>query len=558
MDLDHPPERVWRALTDPRQLAEWFLPADVDPADRNRLHLRPAHFDGFTGPVDVEVVEAVSPERLVCRWEGDDLHVRVAVTIAPAGDGSRLTFVQRGYLGRRGTLRRRMLRSTYARLFAERLPRTLDRIAGQESTVLIAPRTGAQPANAPAAPRSAARWRNDAGFQRRRVRRFEARDVPELPAVPEVPSRGRHSAPDDAPAPFVPRQGGMLRPAVPIPAVAAVGAAPQAVPDVPDRAFTGAGNRTVTRSAHRARRRAAHRFAEPSRGTPRAGARGVAVVPGTGRPARPAAAWLAAQPEGRRHRAVAVPYRRGGNTRWIRRFVAVRPIAGEQSQPLHGVGRRRRHGIGSHSAGWFAHRLRRIGTGRASAIRLRARTARLRAGAARAAGLRAGAARAARPPATMMALGAAVLLVMAVGAVVAARMSAPRAASPQVGGAAEPPPGFAGSPVPDSARAPLAGSYRTASTWAGGYTGEIIIRNGGDAGVDGWTSMITLPMLGITVEAADGAQVRQDGRSVTFTPVPATGAVSAHGEVRFGFTVNGDGPPTACTVDGRPCDGVSG
>jgi hypothetical protein len=59
VDLDHPPERVWRALTDPRHLSGWFLPAEVDPDDSTRLRLRPDRVDGLGGPIDVEVVEAV-------------------------------------------------------------------------------------------------------------------------------------------------------------------------------------------------------------------------------------------------------------------------------------------------------------------------------------------------------------------------------------------------------------------------------------------------------------------------------------------------------------------
>jgi hypothetical protein len=84
------------------------------------------------------------------------------IPIAPVGDRSRLTFVQRGFLGRRGTLRRRVLRTTSGRVFTERLPGVLDRIAGQEPTVLIAPKTPTPPGNLAAA-RSAAARRNEHG-----------------------------------------------------------------------------------------------------------------------------------------------------------------------------------------------------------------------------------------------------------------------------------------------------------------------------------------------------------------------------------------------------------
>src|SRR5204863_5294096 len=106
----HPPVRVWRAVTDRRELSEWFMPAQADPAGPGRLRFEPVGADGFAGPVRAEVVEAEPPSRLVMRWYAEDLHVRVNITIEPTPGGCRLTFVQRGFLGPNGTLRRRVLR----------------------------------------------------------------------------------------------------------------------------------------------------------------------------------------------------------------------------------------------------------------------------------------------------------------------------------------------------------------------------------------------------------------------------------------------------------------
>ncbi len=541
IDLDHPPERVWRALTDPRHLSEWFFRAEVDPADRNRLRLRPDRADGLGGQVDVEVLDAAAPSRFVTRWQGDELHIRVAITIAPAGDRSRLTFVQRGFLGRRGTLRRRVLRTAYGRTFTERLPNVLDRIAGQEPTVLIALKTPTPPGNLGAAARSAADRRNDDGFRGRRVRRFEVRTVGGDAARQSVlvladrvaESAGSALARGVAVVPVDPAGAGVFGPAGGVTGRAVVEAAGQGVLGV-------AGSGVI-------------------------GVAGRAVVPS-------ASAWRAAQPAGRRHRAVAVPYRWGSHTRSIRRFVAMRPIGDEPTRMLHADGARRRLDVVSHNAvspsrRMFAGILTELG---AWARSVPGWTAERRSAA--------------------MAVSAAILLVMAVAAVVTARMTVPPgAAPPQVGGAAEPPPGFAvvpgqqrdiGGPsrsasapatpsVPaDSANptvspvaagpAELSASYRTASTWIGGYQGEVTIRNDGDADVDDWTSTVTLPLLGLTVGSVHGARFRQNGRTVTFTPLAQAGTVSSGGTVRFDFSVDGVGQPTACTVDGRSCAGVSG
>jgi hypothetical protein len=256
-----------------------------------------------------------------------------------------------------------------------------------------------------------------------------------------------------------------------------------------------------------------------------------------------------------------------GNTRSIRRFVAVRPVAGEPTIPLHAAGARRRRDVVSHSAGSLPKRLFM-----AQPAVIREVAARLRAIADRIGGRRG----------TLIVVGATLLLLIVVAAVVAARIGEPRrVAPPRVGGAAQPPPGFAfrsdpagapqqgratgqspvGSPAhPATGGQPttIAATYRTASTWTGGYRGEVTIRNVGDAGVNGWTGTITLPLSGLTVVSAQGAAYRQSGRTVTLTPTADTGSVPPHGAVRFDFTINGDGPPAGCAIDGRPCDGFSG
>jgi len=62
----HPPERIWRALTDPSELAAWLMPNDftAEAGARFRLDARPSHLE----PFDCEVVEIDPPRRLRTRW----------------------------------------------------------------------------------------------------------------------------------------------------------------------------------------------------------------------------------------------------------------------------------------------------------------------------------------------------------------------------------------------------------------------------------------------------------------------------------------------------------
>ena len=61
--LPHPPEKVWRALTDSAVLASWLMPNDFQPRIGHRFTFRtePVPTHGFDGIVHCEVLELVPP-----------------------------------------------------------------------------------------------------------------------------------------------------------------------------------------------------------------------------------------------------------------------------------------------------------------------------------------------------------------------------------------------------------------------------------------------------------------------------------------------------------------
>ena len=81
-------DEVWAALTDPRQLEEWFA-NDVE------LDLRPgggARFRWGNGESRTATVTEVEPaERLAFEWEGEG---EVEFTLEDDADGTRLTVVE--------------------------------------------------------------------------------------------------------------------------------------------------------------------------------------------------------------------------------------------------------------------------------------------------------------------------------------------------------------------------------------------------------------------------------------------------------------------------------
>jgi uncharacterized protein YndB with AHSA1/START domain len=88
----HPIERVWKAVSDPAEVAIWFIPPtvwDLQPGGAYRFE------EGFSG-----LMEAVEPPRLIRfgqdpnsgRWPGPDSWFQFE--LAPAPGGTRLRYIQ--------------------------------------------------------------------------------------------------------------------------------------------------------------------------------------------------------------------------------------------------------------------------------------------------------------------------------------------------------------------------------------------------------------------------------------------------------------------------------
>ncbi|WP_330463716.1 cellulose binding domain-containing protein [Micromonospora zamorensis] len=132
------------------------------------------------------------------------------------------------------------------------------------------------------------------------------------------------------------------------------------------------------------------------------------------------------------------------------------------------------------------------------------------------------------------------------------RTAASPTARPSRSPSAKPSPTLTSAPPPPP---PLTASYDTDSSRLFGYTGEVVLGNPAGTAVDGWVVVVSLAD-GSTVDDVDGADWRQNGRSVTFTGA----AVPAGGSQTFRFDVRDNRPkarePETCTVDGNPCAGL--
>jgi uncharacterized protein YndB with AHSA1/START domain len=84
----HSPERVWRALIDPTELAAWLMPTDFAPVVGREFKLETGSPE--IGTIQAEVLEIDEPRLLRCRWSGGFGDTQVTFELTSEGDGTRL------------------------------------------------------------------------------------------------------------------------------------------------------------------------------------------------------------------------------------------------------------------------------------------------------------------------------------------------------------------------------------------------------------------------------------------------------------------------------------
>jgi uncharacterized protein YndB with AHSA1/START domain len=86
--LAHPPEKVWRALTEPEHLAAWF-PTTIEGDRAEGAKLRFSFPNGEAPAFDGELLAYRPPELLEFTWGPDTLRLE----LRPDGDGTELVLL---------------------------------------------------------------------------------------------------------------------------------------------------------------------------------------------------------------------------------------------------------------------------------------------------------------------------------------------------------------------------------------------------------------------------------------------------------------------------------
>jgi uncharacterized protein YndB with AHSA1/START domain len=102
-EMPHPPEKVWRALTQQPLIEEWLLKNDFAPVAGHRFTLRSTPMPQWNGVIDCEVLVVEPHTKLAYSWNaslGDpslDLQSVVTFTLTPTPRGTLVRMEQSGF-----------------------------------------------------------------------------------------------------------------------------------------------------------------------------------------------------------------------------------------------------------------------------------------------------------------------------------------------------------------------------------------------------------------------------------------------------------------------------
>jgi len=97
-ELQHSPEKVWRALTDPALLTEWLLPViELELVPGAAFTFKTQPHPGWDGIVNCRMLENEAHRKLSYAWSVPSLDTVVTFTLTPTVSGTRLSLVQSGF-----------------------------------------------------------------------------------------------------------------------------------------------------------------------------------------------------------------------------------------------------------------------------------------------------------------------------------------------------------------------------------------------------------------------------------------------------------------------------
>ena len=108
VDIDAPPERVWRALTNAAELSAWFRVTIEGALEQgSEVWMTSTHAQYAGQRFRVQIVELTRPRRVVWKWDPGEIDANVdyasepktivTFTLEPTAGGTRLTVSETGF-----------------------------------------------------------------------------------------------------------------------------------------------------------------------------------------------------------------------------------------------------------------------------------------------------------------------------------------------------------------------------------------------------------------------------------------------------------------------------
>ena len=92
-EIAYPPEKLWRALTQPHLIEEWIgMKSDFKPQVDHSFR-----FSADWGGVDCQVIEVEPHKTLAYKWDAFGLESVVTWTLTPTSNGTHLRMEQAGF-----------------------------------------------------------------------------------------------------------------------------------------------------------------------------------------------------------------------------------------------------------------------------------------------------------------------------------------------------------------------------------------------------------------------------------------------------------------------------
>jgi uncharacterized protein YndB with AHSA1/START domain len=96
-EFPFPPEKIWRALTQPHLIAEWLMANDFQPVVGRRFNLRRTPQPDVNIEIDCQVLVVEPNKTLSYTWAAYGLESVVTFTLTPTPTGTQLRMEQAGF-----------------------------------------------------------------------------------------------------------------------------------------------------------------------------------------------------------------------------------------------------------------------------------------------------------------------------------------------------------------------------------------------------------------------------------------------------------------------------